>query len=137
MGPIAKRVALPVACVVLFAAGCGGSKEEKQEDAFIPAQPSGGEEVKATPKQDIAIEMKDIRFNPEDVVLNAGGTITWSNKDRVAHTVTYRSGPRPKFKSGDVAPKKRYKRTFDNDPGLLTYLCTIHANMTGEIRVVE
>jgi plastocyanin len=135
MGPIAKRVALPVSCVVLVAAGCG-SDEDKKDQAYIPAQPSGDEQNVAPPKETLKIDMKDIRFNPQNVALRAGGKITWTNEDRVTHTVTYRAGPRPKFNSGDVAPKKRYERRFSN-AGLVSYLCTIHANMTGEIRVVE
>lgn len=136
MGQIAKRVALPVSVVVLLAAGCGSSEPDK-EKAYIPAQPSGDEQKQSAPKSSLAIEMKDIRFNQDDVALRRGGTITWTNKDRVIHNVTYRAGPPPNFKSGDVAPKKRYKRVFRNDEGLVSYLCTIHANMTGEIRVVE
>ena len=138
MGSIAKRVALPVSCVALLATGCGGDSESKKDDAFIPAQDPAGEEQQATPKQALKIDMKDIRFNPEDAALRAGGTVTWTNKDRVTHTVTYRAGPKPKFNSGDVAPKKGYKRTFDSsEVGLVSYLCTIHANMIGAIRVVE
>jgi len=137
MGPIFKRVALPVSCVALLAAGCG-SEESDRDKVFIPAQDPAGEEQQATPKQNLTIDMKDIRFNPQDDALRAGGKVTWTNKDRVTHTVTYRAGPKPKFNSGDVAPKKRYKRTFDSsEAGLVSYLCTIHANMTGEIRVVE
>jgi len=44
----------------------------------------------------------DMKFNPDDLTINVGDTITWTNDDNMAHTATSTSGP-VSFDSGNMA----------------------------------
>ena len=66
--------------------------------------------------------------------VKAGGTITWTNEDSFAHTVTKGSGPGAKFDSGTVDGGGTFKHKFDT-AGKIDYVCTIHPNQTGTITV--
>lgn len=57
--------------------------------------------------------------------------MTWTNKDRVAHTVTSNDG---KWDSGNLAPDASFTHTFDA-PGTAMYHCAIHPFMTGTVTV--
>ena len=78
--------------------------------------------------------MKDIQFVPTDVTVYAGTTITWTNSDQVAHTVTKEGGPGADFDSGNVDPGATFEQTFDG-PGTVDYVCTIHPGQTGTVTV--
>ena len=44
----------------------------------------------------------DMKFNPEDLTINVGDTVTWTNNDGMGHTATSTSGP-TSFDSGNIA----------------------------------
>lgn len=71
------------------------------------------------------------KFDPVDITVDTGTTITWRNNGSQAHTVTSDDDA---FDSGDLAGGGTYKRTFDK-PGVLRYHCKPHPWMTGVIRV--
>ena len=107
------------ACLV--AAGCGS--EETGGGGSKPQQPAGP-----------TVSMKDVKFIPETVEVSAGETVTWTNDDAIAHTVTKTSGPGPQFDSGTVAGGGRFEQKFDQ-PGRIDYVCTIHPNQKGAVVV--
>jgi plastocyanin len=88
-------------------------------------KPNGGAET---------VDMKDIQFVPKDVTVKAGTTITWTNSDQVAHTVTKDGGPGADFDSGNVDPGATFEQTFDK-PGKVDYVCTIHPGQAGTVTV--
>jgi plastocyanin len=61
-----------------------------------------------------------------------GGTVTWTNKDATAHTVTDNGGS---FDSGNIAADATYTMTFPK-AGTFTYHCTIHSMMPAATVVV-
>ena len=130
-----KKLLVLLACsVALVAAGCGDDDDDDggaTAPAEQPAQEPSGEEPAASA---VKVSMKNTLFVPMDVKVKAGGTITWTNDDSFAHTVTKGSGPGPKFDSGTVNGGETYKRRFDA-PGSIDYVCTIHPNQTGTITV--
>jgi plastocyanin len=75
--------------------------------------------------------IQDMAFNPSSITISAGTTITWTNKDAVAHTVTSDSGL---FDSGTIGSGKTYSRTFDT-AGTFSYHCSIHPAMTAKVIV--
>lgn len=107
-------------------AGCGEGEDARSRRA---GQAAGGSGTKAP-----RVDMRNIRFEPADVVVRRGGTITWINRDALAHTVTKTSGPGTRFDSGTVPGGGTYRRTFTT-PGVIRYVCTIHPNQTGTITV--
>ena len=76
--------------------------------------------------------MQNIAFVPQTLTVNPGTTVTWTNKDNVAHTVT-RQGM---FDSGQLQPGETFTYTF-NTEGTYDYICTIHLGMNGTIIVAQ
>lgn len=132
-----KKVVVPsILCIALvpLAAGCGSSDKKKSDTgastgASTQAQTStsggGGGAAK--------VSIKDIKFNPHDITVKKGTTITWTNNDQVQHTVTKDGGAGPSF-NGNVAPGATFKQTFTT-AGKIPYKCTIHPGQTGTITV--
>ena len=76
-------------------------------------------------------------YLPYDATISVGGTVTWSNDDTAAHTVT--SGTIDAvltgvFDSGLFMAGTTFEFTFD-DAGTYDYLCMVHPWMTGIINV--
>ena len=59
-----------------------------------------------------------------------GGTITWTNSDDFAHTVTKEGGPGPEFDSDNVDGGGTFKQKF-TAVGKIDYLCNIHPGADG------
>jgi plastocyanin len=67
------------------------------------------------------------------VVIGVNNTVTWTNDDTVAHTVTSVSG-NGTVSSGNLAVGATYTFTFSS-PGTYDYYCEYHAWMTGTVIV--
>lgn len=70
------------------------------------------------------------RFSPAEIVVKAGDTIEWVNKDILAHTATSASGG---FDSKVIQPGKSWKYV-PRKKGEFAYTCSFHP-MNGIIRV--
>lgn len=108
--------------------GCGSS-----ESGFASI-PDAGERFPGAILFDANIDMREIEFAPVAVRVAAGSTVTWVNRDSVAHTVVEGTDTYNDFTSGEIAPGDTYSRTFDK-AGELEYRCTIHASMEGALNV--
>ena len=75
--------------------------------------------------------MKNIQYVPDSITVSVGDTVTWTNSDSVAHTVT---GDNGEFDSGTIEPGGQFSFTFET-AGTITYHCTIHPNMKGTVIV--
>lgn len=90
-----------------------------------------------------AVTLKNTAFNPSDITIKAGGTVTWTHDDGSnAHTVTgqdFDSSPNcasPVTQLGDCMMQgDTYEHTF-SAPGDYAYHCKIHSSMTGTVHVV-
>jgi plastocyanin len=87
-----------------------------------PAEPTP---VTTTPAP-VSVAIKSSTFVPNIVEISKGTTVTWTNDDGVAHTVTSISGA---FDSGNIEPGKTYSYTF-NQAGPFEYSCANHPSMT-------
>ncbi len=83
------------------------------------------------------IPMQGNAFNPPQIVIPAGTTVTWANNDAEDHDVVP-SDPNfsldTNFISPAVAPGTTWSYTF-TVPGTYDYMCDLHANMTAQIVV--
>lgn len=84
----------------------------------------------ATPAEE-AIDIQGFAFNPPQLEISAGTTVTWTNNDSATHTVTADDGS---FDSGNLDTGATFSQTFDT-PGTYTYHCNIHPSMTATIVV--
>jgi len=75
----------------------------------------------------------DMKFNPEDLTINVGDTVTWTNDDGGAHTATSTDGP-ASFDSGNIATGATWSFTF-TEAGTYDYKCDYHSSMTATITV--
>lgn len=71
-------------------------------------------------------------FDPVTITVAANTTITWINKDGIAHTVT--SNTAGQFDSGTMNANGTWSHLFDT-PGTYPYHCIFHAGMTGTVIV--
>jgi len=79
------------------------------------------------------VSISNFSFNPQNMQVRVGETVTWQNKDGTNHTVTSDNGI---FDSGSIAPISSFALQF-NQPGTYSYHCSIHPNMTGTITVTQ
>ncbi|MFD0632144.1 cupredoxin family copper-binding protein [Catenulispora yoronensis] len=72
-------------------------------------------------------------FAPAALTVKVGTTVTWTNKDSDAHTVTSQGSGGP-LQSKALADGESFSYTFTT-PGTYAYLCTIHPFMTATVTV--
>jgi plastocyanin len=78
------------------------------------------------------VDIKNMIFTPAQVTVKKGETVTWTNNDSTAHTVTADKGTGPD--SGTIQPGGTYSYTF-NDAGSFQYHCVFHSSMHGTVVV--
>ena len=93
------------------------------------AEPKGSIPVNAG-KAEIVIA--DFSFSPKTFTVPAGGTVTWTNHDKVPHTVI--SADNRFQKSPVLKAGQSFSNTFAT-AGTYSYVCSIHPRMTGKIIV--
>lgn len=88
----------------------------------------GRDDSRRMPQNHI-VEMRDLAFNPAEVMVSPGDTVTWINRDIVPHTATSASGT---WDSGEIASGAEYRLVIgDGDNG--DYVCAFHPGMQGRI----
>jgi Plastocyanin len=79
----------------------------------------------------LAVTIQSNSFNPASLTIKVGETVTWTNKDSYAHTVTSDNGA---FDSGSINNGATFSFTFKT-AGTYNYHCSIHTSMTAKIIV--
>lgn len=82
----------------------------------------------------VGCEATDECYIPAGVSVEPGTTVTWSNDDTAAHTVTSSPDSPMSFDSGLFMPDTTFEVTFD-DPGEYPYWCIVHPWMVGTVTV--
>jgi plastocyanin len=85
------------------------------------------------------VEARDHVFVPENVTINRGETVTWTNTGQSFHTVT--SGEECRASgifNAELPPGEQFSHTFES-AGAFPYFCVPHCamGMTGTVTVVE
>lgn len=117
---------IPAVLFLALAAGCGGYSSPTTPSTGgtgsgngTPVTIPGGAQTKGS-----------AAYVPNPVTISAGGEVTWTNTDTVAHTATGDSG----VFNGSMAPGAKYTYMFASK-GTYTYHCTIHPGMIGTVTV--
>lgn len=119
----APRLALVAAAAALLVASLVGLLRDGTDRADVAGSSEPG-----------TVTIIDFTFEPPELTAGVGDTVTWTNEDSVAHTVTSEGdGP---LASGDLESGATYEATFD-EPGTYDYLCTIHPTMRGTVEVTS
>jgi plastocyanin len=117
-----------VAVYLVEPASADGASTEPAQ----PATPAAADTGAAASAQSVAVEIKDFAFNPPEITVPVGGSVTWTNDDGTPHTAT--GLDREVLQSGPIAPGESFTQTFDT-AGTFDYFCEFHANMKGTIIV--
>lgn len=101
-----------------------------------PTTASSGatEAVASTPASSniVEVSLKGFAFNPKEITVKVGTTITWTNNDGVNHNVISDTGV---FSSDTLASGDTFQYTFDK-AGTYQYSCSFHVpNMVGTVIV--
>jgi plastocyanin len=78
-----------------------------------------------------SVLITNFAYEPPNVTIAAGQTVTWTNKDGVPHDATG-SG----WTSGSISSGQSYTRLFDK-PGTYPYKCQVHPAMPGGTVTVQ
>jgi len=82
-----------------------------------------------TVQADNVILIENHAFNPASLTIKVGDSVTWTNKDGVAHSVVFAD-----FESDLLKKEDRFTHTFDT-AGTFDYICGPHHDMKGTIEV--
>jgi plastocyanin len=112
--------------LIVAACSSGGTGSPAATEAPSAVLPAGG-------AASGAVTIVDFGFEPADVPVAAGSTVTWTNTGDATHTIKWSDGTPQSvgLSNGDT-----YDRTFDA-PGTYAYVCGIHGTMSGTITVTE
>jgi plastocyanin len=80
------------------------------------------------------VVIESMRFEPATLTVRTGDSVTWVNKDIVAHTATTLAAAKVPFDSEMIAVGREWKHTFTKS-GKYDYLCTYHPTMKALIEV--
>lgn len=83
----------------------------------------------ATKPEKNTVLIQDYTFQPAEITIQKGETITWINQDDVRHTATGKD-----FDSGLLSKGQAFKQTF-SESGIFDYFCTPHPDMKGKVTV--
>ena len=103
------------------------------QPAVVPAETTApAESTTPAPNSPTTVEIRNNAFNPAQLNVAPGTTVTFVNKDTVPHTATADG----LFDSGELAPGASYPVVLEG-AGTVTYHCELHPEMRGSIVVGE
>lgn len=105
------------------------SEEPAGETESTESEPAPSGEASKSEKVDIV----EFTYQPDPVVVQAGGKVIWQNQDTAPHTAT---ADDDSWDTGTIEKGKIGSETF-KEPGTFTYFCEIHPTMKGTVDVVE
>jgi plastocyanin len=73
--------------------------------------------------------IKDFKFQPDQIAIQRGDTVTWTHPGPASHTVKFADSESPVLMNGGS-----YSKTF-NQAGTFPYICGIHPGMKGTVVV--
>lgn len=80
--------------------------------------------------QTAAVVIDNFTFNPPELKVKVGDTVTWTNHDDIPHTVVSAG----QFRSKTLDSDDSFSFTFAS-AGDYRYFCSLHPHMTGMIKV--
>ena len=130
-----KLFALILSCLALLVVGCGGGDDNSSSDSGGDGASNSGA---SSGGGGATVGMANVQFDPKDITVKAGETITFTNDESIPHDVHKTSGPGKDFSSGDTGGMQQGD-TFKlklTEAGQYGYVCNVHApGMAGTITV--
>lgn len=139
---IGGLVVLAIVVVVIIVVAMGGNNNKiasttaSNNMSNMDMSGSGSSSGSNAPSATNSVAIQNFAFSPANVTVKTGTTVTWTNKDSVAHTVTADSASADAPSSGDIGPGHTYSFTF-KQAGTFKYHCSIHTDMLGTVTVTD
>lgn len=141
--PIIVAVVVIIILALLFTIGRGSkhssSNSSQANNPSMPSMststPSPASQTNQTAQSTDKVTIKGFAFSPAATTVKSGTTVTWTNQDSVAHTVTEndsQAGPN----SQSLDKGQSYSFTFTK-AGTYHYHCAIHPDMRGTVTVTD
>jgi len=86
----------------------------------------------SAPAPQATVTIQNFAFSPNNLTVNIGNTVAWTNLDSVTHTIVSDSGN--ELNSGSIAQGQSFSHTFAK-AGVYSYHCGIHPSMKATITV--
>jgi plastocyanin len=128
-----RTLALPSRYVVttgafILAAACGGSvSNDTPTGPGTPVTP-----VTPAPIATTSVSLQNSTFNPADIQVSPGATVTFTNNDGINHTVTFDNAS---ISSIDAYTTGAKTVTMPTAAGTYAYHCNFHGAMKGTVVV--
>ena len=101
---------------------------------YLTHRPAEGDAATAA-TDEVTIDIVDFAFEPAEVTVPVGTTVTWVNVGPTDHTTTAYVGGDKFWDSRIMAEGDVFSFTFE-EPGSYDYLCALHPSMTAHLEVV-
>lgn len=124
MTSLLRRTAFLIAVSATLLTACG-------DDAPTTATTPGAGQTDST---DATVTIDQGAFHPPELTVAAGTTVTFTNEDIGAHTVTAADGEAMRYDSDILPAGSTFTQTYD-EPGVYAYVCTLHPTMQGTVTV--
>ncbi len=110
-----QNLGLAIAAVMLLHGNLAHAEDAKVETAKV---------------EDTKVMIDNFTFEPAQLTVKVGTTVTWTNRDDIPHTVVAAG----KFRSKTMDTDGTFSFTF-TAAGDYKYFCSLHPHMTGTIKV--
>ncbi|MFD8644188.1 cupredoxin family copper-binding protein [Streptomyces zaomyceticus] len=126
-------------CLALLVAGCGDDGGGTSSPATSAPSAPGTPSAPATPppsptaSAEVRITIRGFAFQPTDLKVRPGATVTVVNEDSAPHTVTATGSDA--FDTGEIAGGRSATFTAPDKPGTYPFFCSIHPNMKATLTV--
>lgn len=122
-----KRISTTVLALLILALvgliGCTASR------GGTPSSSGSGHAAVAATAGGVEVAIQKDAFKPRSITVGVGDTVTWTNTDSTAHTVSGTG-----FTSGRLAPDQSYSHRFET-AGTYEYGDALHTDMVGIVTV--
>jgi plastocyanin len=96
----------------------------------VAAPAFGADAAKAAKGARHQVVMEAVAYAPPALTVHRGDTVVWVNRDAFPHTVTAAGT----FDSGPIGASASWRYVVTK-PGSFEYICTLHPNMKGTLKV--
>jgi plastocyanin len=110
-----KNLGLAIAAAMLLHANVAVAQDTKVETAKA---------------EDTKVMIDNFTFEPAQLTVKVGTTVTWTNRDDIPHTIVSAG----KFRSKTMDTDGTFSFTFTT-AGEYKYFCSLHPHMTGTVKV--
>lgn len=128
LGPRSLRALSPLLVACAIACGGGGDSSTNPGNPGNTGNPGGT----PTPVVTTSVNLQGTAYNPADIQVSPGATVTFTNLDGIPHTVTFDN---TSIASVDQFSTGAKTVTMPTATGTYAYHCTIHPTMKGTVLV--